>query len=69
MIYNSNEDKFQSIAIGLRNNMNIVLETKFNEASVIDFVKPDFDRSLKLVLLYSFSLPYFLWKSKSHKCA
>ena len=69
MIYNSNEDKFQSIALGLRNNMNIVLETKFNEASVIDFVKPDFDRSLKLVSLYSFSLPYFLWKSKSHKCA
>ena len=41
MIYNSNEDKFQSIAIGLRNNMNIVLETKLNEASVIEFVKPD----------------------------
>ena len=52
MIYNNNEDKFQCLAIGFRNDASIVREIKLHGASVIEFVQPDFDRSLKLLLLY-----------------
>ena len=52
MIYNNNEDKFQSLAIGFRNDVSIVTDTNLNGASVIEFVKPDFNRRLKLLLLY-----------------
>ena len=52
MIYNNNEDKFQSLAIGFRNDVSIITDTKLNGASVIEFVKPAFDRSSKLLLLY-----------------
>lgn len=38
MIYNNNEDKFQSLAIGFRNDVSIVTDTKLNGASVIEFV-------------------------------
>ena len=38
MIYNNNEDKFQSLAIGFRNDVSIVTDTKLNGAFVIEFV-------------------------------
>ena len=52
IIYNNNDDKFQSFAIGFRNDASIVTDTNLNVASVIEFMKPDFDKSLKLLLLY-----------------
>ena len=52
MTYNNSEDKFQSLAIAFRNDDSVVTDTKLNGASIIEFVKPGFDSSLKLLLLY-----------------
>ena len=51
MIHNNNEDKFQSLTIGFRNDVSIVTDTKLNGASVIEFVNQTLI-GVKLLLLY-----------------
>ena len=60
MIYNNNEDKFKSLAIGFRIDVSIVTDTNLNGASIIEFVKPEvaFNLQKNSVTLTSY---YFGW--------
>ena len=53
MIYINNCDKFQSIAYGFRNDIDILLHNRMRSASLVSFSKSTFkSKTIKLLLLY-----------------
>ena len=53
VVYNNNQDRFQSIAVCTKVNAHIISHTKLTGASFITVLKPSFDNKIiKLLLLY-----------------
>ena len=58
MNFNNREDRFQSVAICSKNDIDIRSHSKFCGLSYLTFVKPTFDSNIKLLVLYK-KTPYY----------